>query len=49
MQTKTFGQPDGKLIFSSLELPVGSYDMIYLGETLNTELTRLPFDVVADV
>jgi Icc protein len=48
VQTKTFGQPDGKLIFSDLDLPVGSYDMIYLGETLNTELTRLPFDVVVE-
>ncbi|OAS18529.1 metallophosphoesterase family protein [Paenibacillus oryzisoli] len=47
VQTKIFGQPDGKLVFRDLELPVGSYDMIYLGETLHTELTRLPFEVVA--
>ncbi|WP_063847482.1 metallophosphoesterase family protein [Bacillus sp. FJAT-28004] len=45
IKTNTVSQPNGKVLFSDLTLPVGSYDMIYLGETLNTEMARMPFDV----
>lgn len=45
IKTKSVSQPDGKVIFVDLMLEEGNYDMIYLGETLNTELTRMPFEV----
>ncbi|OPA75151.1 hypothetical protein BVG16_21320 [Paenibacillus selenitireducens] len=48
IQTHTVRQPDGELTFESMNLSIGSYDMIYLGETLHTELMRIPFDVVAE-
>ncbi|WP_261301414.1 metallophosphoesterase family protein [Paenibacillus andongensis] len=48
IRTNSISQPDGKLIFTDLKLPVGSYDMIYLGETLNTELARISFEVISE-
>ncbi|MDQ0889529.1 Icc protein [Paenibacillus sp. V4I9] len=41
-------QPDGEIIFTDLNLPVGSYDIIYLGETMNTELSRISFEVISE-
>lgn len=46
IKTNTVQQPDGEITFELLNLPIGSYDMIYLGETLHTELMRIPFEVV---
>ncbi|MFD0616255.1 metallophosphoesterase family protein [Paenibacillus sp. GCM10027629] len=46
--TNTIQQPDGVLTFEHIELPPGEYDMIYLGETMNVELTRWPFEVAAE-
>jgi Icc protein len=48
IKTNSASQPDGKIIFTDLNLPVGSYDIIYLGETLNTELVRISFEVVLE-
>lgn len=45
IKTNSASQPDGKISFTELNLPVGSYDIIYLGETLNTELVRISFEV----
>ncbi|NRF92421.1 metallophosphoesterase [Paenibacillus frigoriresistens] len=49
IKTNSVSQPDGKIIFTDLNLPAGSYDIIYLGETLNTELTRISFEVIPEV
>ncbi|NOU71876.1 metallophosphoesterase [Paenibacillus sp. LMG 31458] len=48
IKTNSASQPDGKIIFTDLNLPVGSYDIIYLGETLNTEMVRISFEVVLE-
>ncbi|MCY9695271.1 metallophosphoesterase family protein [Paenibacillus alginolyticus] len=48
IKTNSVSQPDGKIIFTDLNLPAGSYDIIYLGETLNTELTRISFEVIPE-
>ncbi|MBP1963020.1 cohesin domain-containing protein [Paenibacillus aceris] len=45
IKTSAVHQPDGELTFTTSLAP-GSYDMIYLGETMNTELMRVPFEVV---
>ncbi|WP_341865988.1 metallophosphoesterase family protein [Paenibacillus ferrarius] len=46
INTNTVCQPDGVIRFN-LRLAPGCYEMIYLGETMNTELTREAFEVVS--
>lgn len=47
IKSNAASQPDGQISFTDLNLPVGSYDIIYLGETLNTELVRISFEVIS--
>ncbi|NQX66504.1 metallophosphoesterase [Paenibacillus alba] len=46
INTNAVCQPDGVIRFN-VQLAPGSYEMIYLGETMDTELTRAAFDVVS--
>ncbi|MDQ0916040.1 metallophosphoesterase [Paenibacillus sp. V4I5] len=48
IKSNSNSQPDGRIIFTDLNLPFGSYDIIYLGETMNTELVRITFEVNED-